>query len=52
MKYWVQTQAPAGNWVDSIGTNDLKAAKAHARYLHSIGETARVISREDTVVIL
>ncbi len=27
-KYWVQTKAPAGNWVDHLGTNNLKEAYA------------------------
>lgn len=50
MRYWVQTQAPAGNWVDNMGTARRAKAIEMAVYLQSKGETVRVVERVDTVV--
>lgn len=52
MNYYLQTQSPSGNWVDSLGTNDLKDAISHGEYLKAKGETVRVIERKDTPVYL
>ncbi len=53
MRYWVQMQAPAGNWVDSLGTDDKAGAIAHAKWLNNQGQrAARVIERADVVVEL
>lgn len=50
MKYWVQNQAPSGNWVDSLGTDDLNIAVGHRDYNNTKGEISRIVCREDTVV--
>ena len=50
MKYWVQVQAPAGNWYDSLGSNDLNAVRKHAAHLRERGHTVRIIRRKDTVI--
>lgn len=50
MKYWLQTQAPAGNWVDSLGTDDLESALSHSDYLQDRGEKTRIVTRVDTPV--
>lgn len=49
-RYWLQTQAPAGNWVDSFGS-DLEGCIRHGEYLEAnYKEKCRVIERNDTVV--
>ena len=48
-RYWLQTQAPAGNWVDSVGTT-LEACISHGRYLQQRGEIVRVVKRTDRVL--
>jgi hypothetical protein len=52
VRYWAQYRAPAGNWVDSIGTDNQERAIEHARYLvkSTDAEDARVIERVDTQV--
>lgn len=50
-KYWLQTQAPAGNWCDSLGTNNRKDAERHGRFLKHHGEKCRVIERIDRVLV-
>ena len=51
-KYWVQERAPAGNWYDSIGTNDdAEQAKAYARAMCIDGNPARVVERTDRVIL-
>jgi len=50
MKYWLQTQAPAGNWVDSLGTDDLESALSHSDYLQDSGKKTRIVTRVDKVV--
>ena len=50
MKYWIQTQAPAGNWCDTLGTDDLMSARNFADYQRSLGRTVRVAERADVVV--
>lgn len=47
MRYWVQVKAPAGNWVDSIGLDDLVQAK---EYASALGDEARVVERTDVEV--
>lgn len=51
MRYWVQTQAPAGNWRDELGTNELERATSFAEYLHGKGHNVRVVERVDTVIV-
>lgn len=49
--FWMQTQAPAGNWVDSIGTDDKAAAVRYAKHhIEKMNEQARVVDRFDTVI--
>ena len=51
MKYYVQKQAPAGNWVDSIGTNSLEDAKKYVKGIACFTDTAvRLIERADIVI--
>lgn len=51
MKYWIQVQAPAGNWVDVLGTDDLNAAAKYAMWQQNHGPVkARVIERKDEVL--
>lgn len=49
-RYWVQTQAPAGNWVDSMGTGKLEDAHSYADYERSHGNKARVVERQNREV--
>ena len=48
-RYWLQIQAPAGNWVDSLGAT-LDACKSHGLYLQQQGELVRVVERTDRVL--
>jgi hypothetical protein len=48
MTYWLQTKAPAGNWVDNLGSENKDACITHGRYLREKNsETVRVIKRTD-----
>lgn len=50
-KYWMQVQAPAGNWVDNMGSDNIKLlieqAVWHEEQHH---ENVRVVERTDTPV--
>ncbi|MDE1879519.1 MAG: hypothetical protein KGI89_03125 [Euryarchaeota archaeon] len=48
--YWVQTRAPAHNWVDNLGTSEKASAISHAIYLRKRGEAVRVVVRVHRVV--
>lgn len=53
MKYWLQTQAPAGNWTDYLGSHDEQTCVQHGEYL--INDTdyvgsVRVVKRTDTEI--
>jgi hypothetical protein len=50
MKYYLQTQAPAGNWSDNMGSDDLERLVRHARFLTGHGHTCRIVERVDTVI--
>jgi len=50
MKYWLQCKAPAGNWSDSIGSDEIQSLKDHAAYLRAQGETVRIVERKDVEV--
>lgn len=50
MRYWLQVQSAAGNWVDSLGTDSLDSAVEHGKFLRERGETVRVVFRVDTVI--
>lgn len=53
MRYWTQTQAPNGNWVDVLGSDDLDTCKGYADFQQDkLGRTARVIARTDEVVYI
>jgi hypothetical protein len=49
-KYWTQVQAPAGNWVDSMGCDVMQRCVAHGEHCAKDGVKARVVERVDTVV--
>jgi hypothetical protein len=49
-QYWTQVKAPAGNWFDSLGTDELAGAISFAKFEVEQGNTARVVSRTDIVV--
>lgn len=52
MKYYLQTQAPAGNWVDNLGSDDIESLKGHASWLHEVkGQQVRIVERNDVVVV-
>lgn len=42
-RYVVQTQAPAGNWVDNLSTNTESLAMSTALFEESFGRCARVV---------
>lgn len=49
--FWLQTKAPAGNWVDNTGCDDIAMLKRHGRYLCNVrGERVRIVKREDRAV--
>lgn len=50
MKFFLQTKAPAGNWVDSLGTSIAKHAFSHGEYLSKMGNKTRVVRRKDTPI--
>lgn len=52
MKFWLQTQAPAGNWVDSLGTTGKDAAIEHGKWLLQKTDAiaVRVIERTDVEI--
>lgn len=43
LRYTVQSCAPAGNWVDSLGTSDWNSAVDHAEYMMSRGKRMRIV---------
>lgn len=47
---YVQTQAPAGNWSEVLGTTSLKSAQEYAEYERGKGNKARVIERQYRVL--
>lgn len=51
MKYWVQVKAPAGNWVDHLGTESLASALQMAVYKSKNGEASRVVIRKDKPIM-
>lgn len=57
MRYWLQTRAPAGNWVDSLGSASKQSCIDHGRYLGGMDKEkppvvydVRVVERVDTEV--
>ena len=50
MRYWVQTKAPAGNWVDRTGVDDYATAVKYAKWEDARGEQVRVVERLDLPV--
>lgn len=50
-KYWIQQRAPAGNWVDRLGADDLTTVVSHFNWCRdNFPEEHRVIERTDVVV--
>lgn len=50
-KYWMQTQAPAGNWTDSIGSSDKESCMQHGKYRAAVyGDAVRVVERVDVTL--
>jgi hypothetical protein len=49
-RFWLQTLAPAGNWVDSIGSDDFSSVCDHGRWLveKMNHQHTRVVERVDT----
>lgn len=43
LRYTVQQCAPAGNWVDSLGTSDWNSAVDHAEYHEAKGRRMRIV---------
>lgn len=50
MCYWLQTKAPAGNWVDNLGSDVRKSCIEHGKFLKERGDDVRVIERTDRVI--
>lgn len=52
MKFWLQEQARAGNWVDRMGTDDIHSAVSQLRYSEVTypNDQFRVVMRDDKVV--
>lgn len=50
MKYWLQTKAPSGNWVDNLGATKERCIE-QGSWLRDRGETVRVIERTDREVV-
>lgn len=54
MRYYLQTQAPAGNWTDHLGSDSLETCQQHALYLVNKQDypanQVRVVERVDTTV--
>lgn len=51
MRYWLQTKAPAGNWVDFMGSDDLQSVKDHANWHYDeTGEQVRIVERTDVEI--
>lgn len=50
--YWVQGKAPAGNWYDALGTDDLAFCERHAAWMRDEQEiTTRVVKRYDQEIM-
>lgn len=51
--YYLQQKAPAGNWVDNLGTCDLQHCISHMEYLNRIYNKYeyRIVVKEITVII-
>jgi hypothetical protein len=46
-RYWLQTKAPAGNWVDCLGSELITDCISHGHYRRGRGDEVRVIERKD-----
>ena len=50
-RFWLQVQAPAGNWADRLGSDKLSYVVEHGDYLRNQhGERTRVVERFDIPV--
>ena len=50
MKYYAQTSAPSGNWVDVLGTDDMAVAQSYCTHSQNKTGSGRVVERSDHVV--
>lgn len=50
MRFWVQTKAPAGNWVDSIGSTNEFTCIEHAVHMSEQGVQVRVVERTEVSI--
>lgn len=50
-RYWLQCQAPAGNWYDSLGTPRLDIATSHMEFLQNSGKICRIVTKTIDVLI-
>ncbi len=47
-KFWLQQKAPAGNWVDNMGSDKLSGLISHKKFLEQVvGGEYRIVQRED-----
>lgn len=50
-KFWLQQKAPAGNWTDNMGSDELPGLVSHKKYLEqAAGGEYRIVQREDTEI--
>ena len=51
MRFYVQIQSSGGNWVDTLGTDNILSAAEQMRYqIREYKETARIVERKDKVL--
>lgn len=48
--YWLQYQAPAGNWVDLVGFPTFEDAVSHGQYEQSLGKVCRIVTKTINVL--
>lgn len=48
--YWLQYQAPAGNWVDLVGFPTFEDAVSHGQYKQSLGNVCRIVTKTINVL--
>lgn len=49
-KFYTQVQMPSGDWIDSIGSDNLDSCARYMIYCQDKGKIVRVVSRTDTIV--
>lgn len=43
--YWLQRQAPAGSWYDTLSSPLLESVTSHKKFLESKGTTCRIVMK-------